>query len=91
MTKSEFVAELAASCELTKKKAEEVVDEVFGLMKSHLIEDGEFKLHGFGQFNVKERAARKGRNPQTGEEITIPAKKVVSFKAASALGAEVNA
>lgn len=90
MTKTELVREVASSCDLSQKAAGEVVDQVFGLMRNRLIKDGTFAIQAFGTFNVKDRAARKGRNPQTGDEIDIPARKVVGFSASSVLKADVN-
>ena len=90
ITKAELVKAVADSCELSQKKAGEVIDEVFGQMRTHLCDDGDFVIPTFGRFQVKDRDARMGRNPQTGEPIEISARKVVTFKASSVLGTEVN-
>ena len=80
MTKAELIDVVASDCEITKKVAAVAVDTVFESISNALSEGDSFTLIGFGTFSVSERAERKGRNPQTGEEITISAKKVVKFK-----------
>ena len=66
--------------ELTEKEADEIIDFTQKWIVETAAAQGTAKLHGFGAFTVKESAARKGRNPQTGEEIQIEAKKRISFK-----------
>lgn len=79
MNKSELIEEVAKiTC--TKKEAEEAVNTVFAAIQKVLKKGGEVTLTGFGTFKVSKRKARKGRNPQTGEEIKIAAKKVPVFK-----------
>ena len=80
MTKAELIDVVASDCEITKKVAAVAVDTVFDSISKALSEGDSFTLIGFGTFSISERAERKGRNPQTGEEITIAAKKVVKFK-----------
>jgi len=70
---------------LTKKDATSAVDAVFETIQDNLSEGNKVQLIGFGNFEVRQRAARKGRNPQTGEEIKIPASKVPAFKPGKAL------
>ena len=70
---------------LTKKEAGLAVDAVFESIQKSLSDGEKVQLIGFGNFEVRERAARKGRNPQTGKEIDIPASKVPAFKAGKAL------
>ena len=85
MNKQELVAHVAESANLTKVEASAAVDAVIeGITKSLTNGEG-LTLVGFGKFDVKERAARKGRNPQTGEEIEIAASKVPAFKPGKAL------
>ena len=79
MTKKELVAYVA------KKDAEIAVNSVFDGITEALKTDGKIQLVGFGSFEVKERAARMGKNPATGETIEIPASKAPSFKAGKAL------
>ncbi len=69
----------------TKKHAEEALAAVLESIKEGVQEDGKVQLIGFGTFSTKTREARKGRNPKTGQEITIPASTTVAFKASSSL------
>lgn len=90
MNKSELVASVAEVAELTKKDAEKAVNAVFASVQKALVEDDKVQIIGFGTFEVRTRAARKGRNPQTGENIEIPASKNPVFKAGKALKEAVN-
>ncbi len=85
MNKTELVAAVAAKAELSKKDAEAAVAAVFDSVKDALAEGDKVALVGFGTFSIKERAARTGLNPRTKETIEIPAAKVPTFKAGSAL------
>ena len=87
MNKSELVASVAEVAELTKKDAEKAVNAVFASVQKALVEDDKVQIIGFGTFEVRTRAARKGRNPQTGE---TPASKNPVFKAGKALKEAVN-
>ena len=89
MTKAELIKAVAEKAEITQKAATQVVDAVFGIVQEAVARGEEVRLPGFGIFVVKDRAARNGRNPQTGEEITIPATKAVVFKAGKELKAAV--
>lgn len=90
MNKSELVASVAEVAELTKKDAEKAVNAVFASVQKALVEDDKVQIIGFGTFEVRTRAARKGRNPQTGETIEIPASQNPVFKAGKALKEAVN-
>jgi DNA-binding protein HU-beta len=93
MTKSELIAQVVEQIEddkLTKKLTEEVIEATFEVVKAALQEDSRFSFPGFGTFTVKERAERKGRNPRTNEEITIPASRTVTFKPAPRLKTSLN-
>ena len=90
MNKSELVASVAEVAELTKKDAEKAVNAVFASVQKALVEDDKVQIIGFGTFEVRTRAARKCRNPQTGETIEIPASKNPVFKAGKALKEAVN-
>jgi DNA-binding protein HU-beta len=90
VNKSELVASVAEVAELTKKDAEKAVNAVFASVQKALVEDDKVQIIGFGTFEVRTRAARKGRNPQTGETIEIPASKNPVFKAGKALKEAVN-
>ena len=90
LNKQELVANVAEQASLTKKDAEKAVNAIFETIKSALAEGDKIQLIGFGTFEVKGRKARKGRNPQSGEEIDIPASKSPVFKAGKALKDSVN-
>ncbi|MBN2569980.1 MAG: HU family DNA-binding protein [Deltaproteobacteria bacterium] len=81
MTKTELIDEVAQKAGLAKKDASGAVNAVLETIEEALKNGDGIALTGFGTFSVKERAERKGRNPQTGEEITIPAAKSAKFKA----------
>ncbi|MBE1554107.1 HU family DNA-binding protein [Sporosarcina limicola] len=85
MNKTELINSVAEAAELTKKDATKAVEAVFDTIQSTLAKGEKVQLIGFGNFEVRERAARKGRNPQSGEEIDIAASKVPAFKAGKAL------
>lgn len=85
MKKVELIAKAAEKAGVTKKVAHQVVEAVFEAIQEALKNGEKVQLTGFGSFETRERAERKGRNPKTGEEITIPAKKVPAFRAGSEL------
>lgn len=80
MNKGDLVSAMAEVTGMTKKDTAAAVDAFIEVVSETLEKGEDVALVGFGTFKVKERAARKGRNPQTGEEIDIPASNVVSFK-----------
>ena len=90
MNKGELVAALAAKTGSTKKSAEASLDALVEIATAELKKGGKVQLVGFGTLEVRKRAARKGRNPQTGSEIKIPASKAPVFKAGKALKDVVN-
>ena len=90
MNKAELVAAVAAKTGDTKKSAEEAVNAFVSVVTDSLKKGDKVQLVGFGSFEVRKRAARKGRNPQTKEEIKIPASKAPVFKAGKALKDLVN-
>ena len=85
MNKTELIAAVAEKANLSKKDAEAAVSAVLDAVTDELVKGGKVQLIGFGSFEVKERAARVGRNPKTKEEIKIPASKYPVFKAGKAL------
>jgi len=85
MNKTELINAVAEKSSLSKKDATSAVDAVFESITESLQNANKVQLIGFGNFEVRERAARKGRNPQTGEEIDIAASKVPAFKPGKAL------
>ncbi|CAI8943574.1 DNA-binding protein HU-beta [Brevibacillus sp. IT-7CA2] len=85
MNKTELIAKVAETTELTKKDSTKAVDAMLEAIADALKAGDKVSLVGFGNFEVRERAARKGRNPQTGEEIEIAASKMPAFKAGKEL------
>lgn len=85
MNKTELIDKVAKESDLSKAAAEQVVNNVFSAIAEAMKSGDKVTLVGFGTFSTSERAAREGRNPQSGETINIPAKKVVKFKAGSKL------
>lgn len=90
MNKSELIDAVAAAADISKAKAAQAVDAVTSSVTKALGEGDQVTLVGFGTFSVRERAARTGRNPRTGEEIKIAAAKIPAFKAGKALKDAVN-
>jgi DNA-binding protein HU-beta len=85
MTKSDIIAEIANKSNLTKADAEKALNSFVEITKDTLKKEGKLALAGFGSFIVSERKERQGRNPQTGEIMTIKASKTVRFRAGKAL------
>ena len=90
MNKSDLIAAIAAKTGETKKSAEASVNAFIDVVTASLVKGDKVQLVGFGSFEVRKRAARKGRNTQTKEEIKIPASKAPVFKAGKALKDLVN-
>ncbi|QRN85237.1 HU family DNA-binding protein [Clostridia bacterium] len=90
MNKGELIASVAEKAELSKKDAEKVVGAVLDGITETLVAGDKVQIIGFGTFEVRERAARVGRNPKTGAELKIAASKVPAFKAGKALKDKVN-
>ena len=90
MNKADLIAAIAAKTGDTKKSAEASVNALVDVITEALVKGDKVQLVGFGPFEVRKRAARKGRNPQTKEEIKIPASKAPVFKAGKALKDLVN-
>ncbi|MGH0482670.1 HU family DNA-binding protein [Bacillus cereus] len=91
MNKTELIKQVAIQSELTKPQASLAVDAVLASIQQALQNGDNVQLIGFGTFEVRDRAAREGRNPHTGEALTIPASKVPVFKAGKALKEAVKA
>lgn len=85
MNKTDLISSVSEKAEVTKKDAEKMINAVFASIEDALAAGEKVQLVGFGTFEVKERAARVGRNPQTGETINIAAAKVPTFKAGKGL------
>ena len=90
MNKTELVAAIADQAELSKKDAEKALKAFTDVVAEELKKDGKVQLVGFGTFEVSKRAAREGRNPQTGKTMSIPASKAPKFKAGKALKDSIN-
>ncbi len=90
MNKLELVSAVAEQANLTKKDAEAAIKALLGTIETSLKKGEKVQLVGFGTFEVRERAARTGRNPQTGAEMKIAAAKVPTFKAGKALKELIN-
>ena len=91
MNKTELIAAVAEKAELSKKDAEKAVKALTEAVAEELKKGGKVQLVGFGTFEVSERAAREGRNPQTGAAMKISASKMPKFKAGKALNDMINA
>lgn len=90
MNKAELVNAVAEQTELSKKDATKAVEAVFETIQEALAKGDKVQLIGFGNFEVRERAARKGRNPQSGKEIEIPASKIPAFKPGKTLKEKIK-
>ena len=91
MNKTELIAAMAEQAQISKKDAEAALKAFTDVVANELKASGKVQLVGFGTFEVSERAAREGRNPQTGETMTIAASKAPKFKAGKALKDMINA
>jgi integration host factor subunit beta len=90
MTKADLVEKVSVEAEMTKKDAEQLVEIVFDSIVGSLNKGEKIELRGFGSFRVRERNARKGRNPKTGVAVNIPAKRVAYFKPGKELKELIN-
>ena len=91
LTKADLINQVhASSSTMSKAQAYEAVETFLRIIKSSLESNEDVLLSGFGKFNVKEKAARKGRNPKTGDTVMIEARRVVTFKPAGKLRSRVN-
>jgi len=90
MTKADLVEKVAQQADMTKKDAEQLVEIIFESITDTLNRGEKIELRGFGSFRVRERNARKGRNPKTGVSVSIPAKRVAYFKPGKELKEIIN-
>ncbi len=90
MTKANIVERIQTKTGFTKKEAAEMLESVLSIMKTTLETGERIKISGFGNFEVKHKKDRKGRNPQTGESITIDARRILTFKPSSILRQAIN-
>ncbi|MFA5515885.1 MAG: integration host factor subunit alpha [Desulfuromonadales bacterium] len=90
MTKADLIENVYLKTGFSKKESAEIVEMVFDLIKSTLEGGEKIKIAGFGNFVVKEKSTRRGRNPQTGEEIEISSRRILTFKPSQVLKASIN-
>lgn len=90
MTKADIIEQIYEKVGFSKKESSEIVELVFNTMKDTLARGEKIKISGFGNFVVREKRPRIGRNPQTGEEIEISARKVMTFKPSQVLKSALN-
>lgn len=90
MTKIDLVKNICEKMSFALKESTEVVDQVFGIMKETLEGGEKIKISGFGNFNIRAKRPRKGRNPKSGEEIVISGRRVVTFKPGNVLRKALN-
>ncbi len=90
LTKQEIIENISDKAGLTKLQSKKVVEELFGIIKDELAKGNPVKVSGFGKWTVLDKKARKGRNPKTGEAITIDARKTLSFKPSTVLRDGLN-
>jgi integration host factor subunit beta len=90
MTKADLVEEVAKATDMTKKDSEKLVEIVFDSIIESLKSGDKIELRGFGSFRVRQRGSRKGRNPKTGEPVSVPAKRVAYFKPGKELKDLIN-
>jgi len=90
MTKADIVERIHQKIGLSKKESAEMVEMVFGIMKNTLESGEKIKIAGFGNFVVKQKSDRRGRNPQTGDAITITDRRILTFKPSQVLKCGIN-
>jgi integration host factor subunit alpha len=90
MTKADIVERIYEKVGFSKKEATDVVESIFEIIKGHLEQGEKIKISGFGNFVLNTKRPRKGRNPQTGEEIVISGRRVLSFKPSPVLKKAIN-
>jgi len=90
MTKADLIESIYEKVGLSKKESSQIVEQIFDLIRARLESGGKVKISGFGNFNIREKHVRRGRNPQTGDEIKIAARNVLTFKASPVLKKALN-
>ena len=90
MTKADLVENVYLKTGFSKKESAEIVEMVFDIMKTTLEDGDKIKIAGFANFVVKDKATRRGRNPQTGHEIEISSRRILTFKPSQVLKAAIN-
>lgn len=87
MTKADLVEKIFEKIGLSKKEAQEIVEIIFNTLKATFVEGESVKISGFGTFNVRQKKARRGRNPKTGDDLEITPRRVITFRASNQLKA----
>ncbi len=90
MTKADMVELVYERIGVSKRESARIVETIFDVIKETLEQGDNVKISGFGSFNIQHKKPRRGRNPQTGEEITISARRVLGFKASNVLREQLN-
>ncbi len=90
MTKTELVSAIQDKIGLSKKESYDIVEKIFEMIKTNLVTGGHIKISGFGTFEVKKKHERRGRDPQTGNPLTISGRNVLKFKPSPVLKGEMN-
>lgn len=90
MTKADLVEIIFEKVGLSKKEAQDIIEIIFDTIKQSFVDGESVKVPGFGTFNVRKKTSRRGRNPQTGEELTISPRRVLTFKASNQLKDKVE-
>ncbi len=90
MTKADLIESIYEKVGLSKKESSQIVEHIFDLIRARLEDGGKVKISGFGNFTIREKNVRRGRNPQTGDEIKIAARNVLTFKASPVLKKALN-
>jgi integration host factor subunit alpha len=90
ITKAELVSIVSENCSFSRQESVQIVDQVFQILKETLEKGEKVKISGFGNFITREKRARKGRNPQTGHEMMISGRRVLTFKPSAILRKAVN-
>ncbi len=90
MTKADLVDKVYERIGFSKKEAADLVESVFDIIKKQILKGEKIKISGFGNFTVRKKNERVGRNPQTGEKLTIEARRVLTFKPSQVIKAQIN-
>ena len=90
MTKADLVEIVFEKVGLSKKEAQDIIEIIFDMIKQAFVKGESVKIPGFGTFNVRQKASRRGRNPQTGEELTIAPRRVLTFKASNQFKTQIE-
>jgi integration host factor subunit alpha len=90
MTKADIVEQVFKEVEISKKDAQDIVENVFSVIKDSLAKGEKVKISGFGNFSIRDKSSRRGRNPQTGTDMEISARRVLSFKPSQVLKEDIQ-